>query len=137
VGQGRGEDDHAPAPGLRRNGGSRWPHGPAFKAKLGAALIAQRSGALIVPTAAACNRKIELHKRWDTHVVPLPFSRTLVHFGTPIDSCPAFGAKPELEDLRARLELALEMGTAQANAALEHAEPGSQFRAVAPGWSPK
>lgn len=95
------------------------PHGPALEAKAGAALIAQRARGVIVPSSAACNHKIELRYRWDKHLVPLPFSHTLVHFGTPIDAFPAFGPKPPLEDLRARIQLALQVGTTRAAAALE------------------
>src|SRR5581483_3375814 len=95
------------------------PHGPPFEAKMGAALIAQRARAVIVPTAAACNYKIELHRRWDNHLIPLPFSRAVIHFGTPIDSYPAFSPKPQLEDLRSQYEAALQMGLARASAALE------------------
>jgi len=95
------------------------PHGPPHQAKMGAALIAQRAGAVIVPTAASCNHKIELRKRWDSHLVPMPFSRTVIDFGPPIDSCPASGPRPRLEDLRAQYELALHLGAARATAALE------------------
>jgi lysophospholipid acyltransferase (LPLAT)-like uncharacterized protein len=108
------------------------PHGPPLEAKMGAALIAQRARAVIVPTAAACNRKIELRNRWDNHLVPLPFSRTVVHFGTPIDSYPSVGPKPRLEDLRAGLELALSRGTARASAALEASLAGGHQPADAP-----
>lgn len=95
------------------------PHGPPLEAKMGAALIAQRARAVIVPTAAACNHKIELHSRWDNHLIPLPFSRAVVHFGTPIDSYPVFGPKPQLKDLRAEIERALQVGTVRASAAFE------------------
>lgn len=109
------------------------PHGPALEAKMGAALIAQRARAVIVPTAAACNRKIELRNRWDNHVVPLPFSRTVVLFGTPIDTCPILDAKPKLEELRAQFELALHLGTGRAAAALERKRAENQPRGVAAG----
>ncbi len=95
------------------------PHGPAFEAKAGAALIAQRARGVIVPSSAACSRKVELRHRWDHHLVPMPFSRTLVHFGTPIDSFPAVGPKPRLADLQARIQVALQAGTARACAALQ------------------
>ena len=106
------------------------PHGPPLEAKAGAALIAQRAKGVIVPSAAACNRKMELRHRWDNHLVPLPFSRTLVHFGTPIDSHPPFGQKPPLEDLRARLGVALQAGPARASAALGARELENRPRAV-------
>jgi lysophospholipid acyltransferase (LPLAT)-like uncharacterized protein len=102
------------------------PHGPPLEAKAGAALIAQRARGVIVPSSAACSRKIELHHRWDNHLVPMPFSRTLVHFGAPIDSFPPFGPVPQLEDLRGRIQLALQAGTAKACAALQTNGPANQ-----------
>ncbi|MGH7193990.1 MAG: hypothetical protein ACREJM_10725, partial [Candidatus Saccharimonadales bacterium] len=104
------------------------PHGPALEAKAGAALIAQRAKGIIVPSTAACTRYIELRRRWDRHLVPVPFSRTLVHFGAPIDASPPFGPMPQLEDLQARIQVALEAGTAQAWAALQTNGPAHQPR---------
>lgn len=95
------------------------PHGPAREAKAGAALIAQRARGVIVPSSATCSRKMELRQRWDNHLVPMPFSRTLVHFGTPIDSFPASGPKPRLTDLQASIQAALQSRDNPAGAALQ------------------
>ncbi|MDE3078027.1 MAG: hypothetical protein KGJ86_21600, partial [Chloroflexota bacterium] len=102
------------------------PHGPALQAKAGAALIALRAQGVIVPSSAACTRKIELRHRWDKHLVPLPFSRTLVHFGLPIDAWLEPGPQPALEDLRAQMAEALETGADRAVAAL-HEQARTRF----------
>src|SRR5690606_15894263 len=52
------------------------PRGPRRKAKLGAAIIAARTGAIIVPNAFAVSRAWRL-RSWDRLPIPKPFSRVL------------------------------------------------------------
>jgi lysophospholipid acyltransferase (LPLAT)-like uncharacterized protein len=58
------------------------PRGPAHVFAPGAAVAAQRSGALILPVRAACSSAWRL-KSWDRFMVPKPFARVIVTYGEP------------------------------------------------------
>lgn len=90
------------------------PEGPAHEVKPGAAVIAQRAGAVLVPAACAGERAMHLRYRWDKHLVPVPGTKTTVSLGTPIDTRPADGSKPSVEELSARIGAALDAGTVRA-----------------------
>jgi lysophospholipid acyltransferase (LPLAT)-like uncharacterized protein len=51
------------------------PEGPAYQVKPGAAVMALRAAALIVPTASAARPAVRLRYRWDEQLVPLPGAR--------------------------------------------------------------
>ena len=79
------------------------PRGPARKFAPGALIAAQRSGAAILPIAAAADRAWRLGS-WDRFVIPKPFARITVAYGeaTTIDSPTARAAAtegPRLEKL--------------------------------------
>jgi hypothetical protein len=96
------------------------PLGPARVAKPGAAFIAQRAGAVIVPTSVAARPGVRLAWRWDNHLVPLPGGRIAVHFGPLIDTqASVAGPAPSLDALRATIQEALTAGSAAAARALE------------------
>lgn len=61
------------------------PRGPARVFAPGAAVAAQRTGALIVPIRASASRAWRL-KSWDRFLIPKPFSRVTVTIGplTPV-----------------------------------------------------
>jgi lysophospholipid acyltransferase (LPLAT)-like uncharacterized protein len=59
------------------------PDGPVNVPKPGAAFIAQRLGATIVPVTFASPRAIILRSRWDQMAIPVPFSDVYVYFGEP------------------------------------------------------
>lgn len=59
------------------------PRGPARVVAPGALVIAQRTGAPMVPTAAATTRAWRL-KSWDRFMVPKPFATITVAYGAPI-----------------------------------------------------
>lgn len=87
------------------------PDGPAFQAKPGAALIALRAGAVLVPSAVACRRAIRLRNRWDEHVIPLPRTRIVVSFGPLIDATPPDQPTlPSVEQLQQQIQRGLENG---------------------------
>lgn len=92
------------------------PYGPPEQAKLGAAVIAKRSGAIIVPTAVAGSAPIRIKSRWDKHLFILPFSRMIMHFGPLIDTQPPEGPAPSAEEIRERIETALRAGVTRAQA---------------------
>ena len=58
------------------------PRGPALKSKPGALYIAKKTEAWITPVTFGVNRKIHL-KSWDRFMVPLPFSKVVMLYGTP------------------------------------------------------
>lgn len=92
------------------------PYGPPEQVKLGAAVIAKRAGAIIIPTAVAGSAQIRIKSRWDRHLFILPFARMIMHFGPFIDTHPAEGPAPSPEEIRERIEVALRAGTTRAQA---------------------
>jgi lysophospholipid acyltransferase (LPLAT)-like uncharacterized protein len=58
------------------------PRGPTHRIKPGIVVLAQRTGAHIVPVYVGYARPWEA-KSWDRFQVPRPFSRTLLRFGLP------------------------------------------------------
>ncbi|MDO8563262.1 MAG: hypothetical protein Q7S25_05415, partial [Candidatus Limnocylindria bacterium] len=67
--------------------------------KPGAAFIARRADAVLIPCATAAWPAVGL-PRWDRHLVPLPFARAVVVIGDPIETrSPAGGPAPTLESL--------------------------------------
>jgi lysophospholipid acyltransferase (LPLAT)-like uncharacterized protein len=58
------------------------PRGPAHVFAPGAAIAAQRTGALVLPTRAFTSRAWRL-KSWDRFLVPKPFARIDVVYGMP------------------------------------------------------
>ncbi len=92
------------------------PEGPPYRVKAGAAVIAQRAGAVLVPTSAAASRSLRMTWRWDEQLVPLPFSRIGVHFGPVIDTRRPEGQPPTVDELRARIGHALAEGAQRARA---------------------
>ncbi|GFM35480.1 lysophospholipid acyltransferase family protein [Desulfovibrio psychrotolerans] len=59
------------------------PRGPRHKAKEGAAFIAARANARIVPIRLHMDRSYKFERAWDKFQIPLPFSRVHVVFGEP------------------------------------------------------
>lgn len=59
------------------------PRGPAGTVAPGALVISQRTGAPMVPTAAWASRGWRL-RSWDRFLIPKPFARVVVTYGTPI-----------------------------------------------------
>ena len=59
------------------------PKGPPKKVQPGTVYLAQRSGCPILPVGVACKPCRRLHS-WDSHLVPLPFSKAALVFGEPL-----------------------------------------------------
>ena len=72
------------------------PRGPARKFAPGALIAAQRAGVAILPVAAGADRVWRLGS-WDRFMIPKPFARITVAYGTPtrIDSPTARAAATE------------------------------------------
>ena len=59
------------------------PRGPAGVVAPGALVVAQRTGAPMLPTAAAATHAWRL-RSWDRFLVPKPFARITVAYGAPL-----------------------------------------------------
>ncbi len=59
------------------------PRGPTHKVQLGVILMAEKSGAPIVPVGISANRRW-LVRSWDSYLVPKPFARAYFIVGQPI-----------------------------------------------------
>lgn len=59
------------------------PHGPVFKVKPGVVMLAQTTGAPIVPLACA-SRKAWYFNSWDRFMLPKPFSHIVICIGKPV-----------------------------------------------------
>ena len=92
------------------------PAGPAREVKPGAAFIAQRADAVLIPCATAARPAVRL-PRWDRHLVPLPFARTVVVMGDPLETrSPAAGPAPTVESLTEAIARSLGDVVARASA---------------------
>jgi hypothetical protein len=87
------------------------PLGPYRRAKPGALIVARESGIPLQPWAVAIRPALRLHRRWDRHIVPLPFSRLRVVQAEPITVHP----RERLRPLLARLQASLDGATAEAD----------------------
>lgn len=59
------------------------PRGPTHKVQLGVILMAEKSGAPIIPFSTSSNRRW-LMKSWDSYMIPKPFARCPFLLGEPI-----------------------------------------------------
>lgn len=59
------------------------PSGPAFKVKPGIAMLAQTTGAPIIPIACI-SHKAWFFNSWDRFMLPKPFSRLVICIGEPV-----------------------------------------------------
>lgn len=89
------------------------PRGPRYVAQPGPVLLARLSGAPIVPLGFGVSRGTVLSS-WDEFVVPHPFARAAIVFGTPI-AVPTAADRETLERCRQDLEVALRRVTVEAD----------------------
>lgn len=61
------------------------PRGPALELKEGIIYAARASGVPIIPFYYAATSQWVLHKSWDEHIIPKPFSTLIISYGPPID----------------------------------------------------
>ncbi len=81
------------------------PRGPRYKLGPGAVLLAQTTGAVLVPMHAKFSNAFRM-KTWDGFCIPLPFSTIFVTVGETI-AVPRHLTDEEFESTRARLETQL------------------------------
>lgn len=60
------------------------PKGPRYVAKMGAVLLAKKTGQPILPFTITAQKFWEAKRSWDSFQVPLPFSRARVDIAPPI-----------------------------------------------------
>jgi lysophospholipid acyltransferase (LPLAT)-like uncharacterized protein len=82
------------------------PRGPLHKVKLGVLKLAQATGRPLIPGASAAKRKFVFRKAWNQCYLPLPFTRCVIVYGTPL-TVPEGISEAELESIRQRLESTL------------------------------
>lgn len=95
------------------------PTGPYRRAKPGALIVAREAGLPLVPWAVTARPALRLTRRWDRHLVPLPFCRMRVTESAPINVGPRDGLRP----LVGRLQAALDAAAAEADRAWRRPRP--------------
>jgi len=83
------------------------PKGPRYVAKMGAVLLAKKTGHPILPFTITAARLWDAKKSWDGFQVPKPFSRVRVDIGAPIYVRPD-AKEEELNTKRDELQQALD-----------------------------
>jgi lysophospholipid acyltransferase (LPLAT)-like uncharacterized protein len=87
------------------------PKGPRHVAKMGAVMLAKKSGHPILPFTIAATRYWELSKSWDLFQIPKPFSKARVFIAAPIfvprnaDDAAQEAKRVELQNVLDGLEL--------------------------------
>ena len=82
------------------------PRGPCYRIQEGVTSLAQVTGLPIVPASCHLGWKIRL-KSWDRFQLPVPFSKCVVHFGSPV-RIPRDASDAEREALRSKLEASMQ-----------------------------
>ncbi|HJQ20182.1 MAG TPA: lysophospholipid acyltransferase family protein [Gemmatimonadaceae bacterium] len=95
------------------------PRGPRHSVAPGALVIAQRAGKPMVPATASASRAWTL-KSWDRFVIPKPFARVIIAYGSPIriaaDSARDAADADQIERVRSAIDAAASMADAMTTA---------------------
>ena len=94
------------------------PRGPRQRVPLGPFRLARMSGAPIMPCTFSVARRKQFGS-WDRFVLPLPFGRGRIVWGTP-ERIPADASDTDLDAAKARVEAEMNALMAQADIALGH-----------------
>lgn len=94
------------------------PRGPCYVVQTGVIYLAQKSGVPIIPAALGVSSYWELPS-WDRFIIPKPFSRALLLYGTPIYVPPKL-TKEQIEEYRLQLQKALDDVTEKANKQIQN-----------------
>jgi len=81
------------------------PRGPRHYLKPGTLYLAQQTGAYLLPMTFSAKRKVQFNS-WDRFILPWPFSKSVVIYGTPIN-VPKSLSQQQLEQLRAKFQEAM------------------------------
>lgn len=79
------------------------PRGPIYQVKPGIIKLAQTTGFPIVAGASSAQFRFVFKKAWNLCYIPLPFSRNVIYYGTPL-SIPKNASDQDLEVCRLKLE---------------------------------
>ncbi|MDD5304563.1 MAG: lysophospholipid acyltransferase family protein [Elusimicrobia bacterium] len=88
------------------------PKGPKCEVKEGVMYLARKLGVPILPVTNASSNRLVLKKTWDQFQIPMPFGRSVVVYGEPIE----VGPDDDLKAKAAELKRALDAITAEAEA---------------------
>lgn len=94
------------------------PKGPSQVVQGGVMLMAQKSGARLIPVGLSA-RPRWLINSWDRHMIPLPFSRCVMIMSEPM-TVPADASPEQVEELRLKLEAELTRLQIEAERMLGH-----------------
>ncbi|TFH32849.1 MAG: hypothetical protein E4G99_12260 [Anaerolineales bacterium] len=83
------------------------PDGPVYVPKPGAAYIARRAEAWIVPMALTSPQAFILRHRWDQMAIPVPYSDVHLYFGQPM----ATTATMQIDDILSRISESIKLAT--------------------------
>ncbi|MDH3234262.1 MAG: lysophospholipid acyltransferase family protein [Alphaproteobacteria bacterium] len=111
------------------------PRGPRMHASPGVATVASRMSVPVFTVSYSATRR-RLFKSWDRFLLPLPFGRVVVVMKGPIE-VPHNASAAALEDIRARIEDALNEATREADRACGHTpvEPAPESASDAAGMA--
>ncbi|HLJ57527.1 MAG TPA: lysophospholipid acyltransferase family protein [Chthonomonadaceae bacterium] len=102
------------------------PRGPTHKVQPGVILMAEKSGAPIVPIGVSADRRW-LAKSWDSYMIPKPFAHAFMLIGEPI-YCPAKSTESTRVEMCERLELAINRLEREAELRAGHSCYPSEYR---------
>ena len=89
------------------------PRGPRYEVQPGIVVLAQKTGAAILPVTYSARWK-KMLRSWDSFLVPLPFSRVVVIYGEPI-YVPASASPTVFQAKRQEVEMRLRQITEMAD----------------------
>ena len=85
------------------------PRGPRYQAKAGPVLLAQKTGNPILPFSVEC-KTFRTVKSWDRLQIPIPFTRALFTYSTPIYVPEKTDVDEKLVELQASLDELVKRG---------------------------
>lgn len=97
------------------------PRGPSHKVQLGVILMAEKSGAPIVPIGCSASRRWLFAKSWDSYMIPQPFSKAFYLVGEPIFIPPGQNEERRMA-FATQIELAINRLEKRAEALAGHEE---------------
>jgi len=104
------------------------PRGPTHKVQPGVILMAQKSGAPIIPIGVSASSRW-LIKSWDSYMIAKPFARASMILGDPIYVPPKI-TDQERTELCERLEIAINTLEREAERQCGHLEYPNEWRTV-------
>lgn len=102
------------------------PRGPTHKCQEGVILMAEKSGAPIIPICASAKRRW-LIKSWDRYMIPKPFTSVFVVLGEPIP-VPANLGETGRAEYAERVEIAINRAEKQAESLAGHHDYSAEWR---------